>query len=148
MPVVPEFIGRSESDIGRLPVPTRCLTPRLEGKFDQPVPNFDVTDHHHHLASTQMASQANSQRPPIRALLIDISGTLLIGSSPTPGAVWALAELRAAHIPFRLCSNTSKESSDAVHERMRAAGLDVRREELWTSVSSLRAVLKALGVKR
>lgn len=94
-----------------------------------------------------MTSQANSG-PPIRALLIDISGTLLVGSSPTPGAVQALAKLRAAHIPFRLCSNTSKESSDAVHERMRAAGLDVRREELWTSIGSLRAMLKDFGVKR
>lgn len=94
-----------------------------------------------------MTSQANSG-PPIRALLIDISGTLLVGSSPTPGAVQALAKLRAVHIPFRLCSNTSKESSDAVHERMRAAGLDVRREELWTSIGSLRAMLKDFGVKR
>lgn len=95
-----------------------------------------------------MASKPNSHPPPIRALLIDISGTLLIGASPTPGAVQALAKLRAAHVPFRLCSNTSKESSDAVYARMRAAGLDVRREELWTSVGALRAVLKGLGVKR
>lgn len=95
-----------------------------------------------------MAFQPKSNVPPIRALLIDISGTLLIGSSPTPGAAQALLALRKAHIPFRLCSNTSKESSDAVHERMRAAGLDVRREELWTSLGALRAVLKDLGVRR
>ena len=95
-----------------------------------------------------MASQPKSNLSSIRALLIDISGTLVIGSSPTPGAAHALAQLRAAHIPFRLCSNTSKESSNAVHERLRAAGLDVRREELWTSVGALRAVLKELGVKR
>jgi len=95
-----------------------------------------------------MASHLKSSPPLIRALLIDISGTLLVGSSPTPGAAEALATLRSAHIPFRLCSNTSKESSDAVHERMRAAGLDVRREEVWTSVGALRAVLKALGLKR
>ena len=95
-----------------------------------------------------MDSQSNSNLPAIRALLIDISGTLLVGSSPIPGAVQALATLRAASIPFRFCSNTSKESSDAVLERMRAAGLDVRREELWTSIGALRAVLKELGVKR
>ncbi|KAF8547523.1 HAD-like protein [Imleria badia] len=95
-----------------------------------------------------MPPQPKSNLPPIRALLIDISGTLLIGSSPTPGAAQALATLRAAHVPFRLCSNTSKESSNAIHERLRAAGLDVRREELWTSVGALRAVLKELGVKR
>ncbi|KAF8122590.1 HAD-like domain-containing protein, partial [Boletus edulis] len=91
---------------------------------------------------------AKFQPPPIRALLIDISGTLLIGSSPIPGAAQALSTLRAARIPFRLCSNTSKESSHAIHERMCTAGLDVRREELWTSVGALRVVLKELGVKR
>ncbi|KAG8216382.1 HAD-like domain-containing protein, partial [Butyriboletus roseoflavus] len=95
-----------------------------------------------------MVPQANFQPPLIRALLVDISGTLLVGSSPTPGAVQALAKLRAAHVPFRLCSNTSKESSDAMHTRMRTAGLDVRREELWTSVGAVKAVLKRLGVKR
>ncbi|KAG6379587.1 HAD-like domain-containing protein [Boletus reticuloceps] len=86
--------------------------------------------------------------PPICALLIDISGTLLIGSSPIPGAAQALSTLRAARIPFRLCSNTSKESSHAMYERIRTAGLDVRREELWTSIGALRVVLKELGVKR
>lgn len=93
-------------------------------------------------------SEMTFQAPHIRALLIDISGTLLVGSSPTPGAAQALATLRAAHIPFRLCSNTSKESSDAVHKRIRAAGLDVHRAELWTSIGALRAVLKELGVKK
>ena len=92
----------------------------------------------------QMASQA----PPVGALLIDIAGTLLVGPSPTAGAAQALAKLRAAHIPFRFCSNTSKESSDAVHKRMRAAGLDVHRAELWTSVGALKAVLNGMGIKK
>ncbi|KAG9311809.1 HAD-like domain-containing protein [Chiua virens] len=94
-----------------------------------------------------MAFRAKAQ-PPIQALLIDISGTLLIGSSSIAGAAQALAKLRAAHIPFRFCSNTSKESSEAIHKRMQAAGLDVRRAELWTSIGALKSVLKELGVKR
>lgn len=103
-----------------------------------------LTDHHHRIHRiSEMTFQA-----PIRALLIDISGTLLVGSSPTPGAAQALAKLRAARIPFRFCSNTSKESSDAVHQRMRAAGLDAHRAEVWTSVGALRAALKELKVKK
>lgn len=43
-----------------------------------------------------------------RALLIDLSGTLHIGSRAIPRAVESLARLRAAGVPFRICTNTSK----------------------------------------
>ncbi|KAF8838162.1 HAD-like protein [Paxillus ammoniavirescens] len=83
-----------------------------------------------------MAATVPKARVPIRALLIDISGTLLIGSSPTPGAAWALSRLREARVPFRFCSNTSKESTAAVHQKMVEAGLDAKLPELWTSIGA------------
>ncbi|KIJ13917.1 hypothetical protein PAXINDRAFT_176875 [Paxillus involutus ATCC 200175] len=85
---------------------------------------------------------------PIRALLIDISGTLLIGSSPTPGAARALSRLREARVPFRFCSNTSKESTAAVHQKMVDAGLDAKLPELWTSIGAVKNVLKTQNLKR
>ena len=59
-----------------------------------------------------------SARPPLCALLIDLSGTLHVGSAPTPGAVRALARLRAAALPLRLCSNASKEATGALRARL------------------------------
>ncbi|OAX38338.1 hypothetical protein K503DRAFT_770583 [Rhizopogon vinicolor AM-OR11-026] len=90
-------------------------------------------------------------RPVIRALLIDISGTLIIGSTPTPRAVGALAELRRTRLPFRFCSNTSKESTSAIQKRMLDAGFDVQTgesEELWTSLKAARSFIETRGIRR
>ncbi|KAJ7022317.1 haloacid dehalogenase-like hydrolase domain-containing protein 2 [Mycena alexandri] len=73
-------------------------------------------------------------RPRLRALLIDISGTLHVGSKPTPSAIDA---------------NTSKESTHDVSQRLRKLGFEVQEtpqagykgpREVWTSVGSVRRV--------
>ncbi|KAG2132100.1 HAD-like domain-containing protein [Suillus clintonianus] len=88
-------------------------------------------------------------RPIIRALLIDISGTLMIGSTPTGRVVEALAELRRIGFPFRFCSNTSKESTSVLQKRMLDAGFDVREsQELWTSLKAVRSLIQSRGLRR
>ena len=87
-------------------------------------------------------------RPPIRALFIDLSGTLHIGSTPTPNAVRALERLRKARIPFRLTSNTSKESTTDLLSRLHGMGFDVRKEELWTSLGALKDEVTRRGLKK
>ncbi len=91
-------------------------------------------------------------RPLIRALLIDVSGTLQVGVCPTPGAVQALSRLRSAGIPFKLCSNTSKESTQSLVSRLTAQGFDIRDEaesqgskEVWTSIGAVKQALRQLG---
>ena len=87
-------------------------------------------------------------RPPLLALLIDLSGTLHIGETPTPDAVRALARLRASHIAFRFCSNTSKQSTASLHASLLQLGFDIQREELWTSIGAVKNTLDTLGVKK
>lgn len=48
----------------------------------------------------------------LRALLIDLSGTLHVSDTATPGAAAAIRRLREAGIALRWVSNTSKESSE------------------------------------
>jgi ribonucleotide monophosphatase NagD (HAD superfamily) len=86
-------------------------------------------------------------------LLIDLSGTLHIGSNPTPGAVEALRKLRSAQIPFRFCSNTSKESTTVLCDTLRKIGFDVNthhaaQQEVWTSIGAVKKLLVELGLKR
>lgn len=91
-------------------------------------------------------------RPHLRALLVDLSGTLHVGDEPTPGAVHALGRLRAANVPFRLCSNTSKESTESIRKRLEAMGFSgegrIRSEELWTSIGVIGGVLEGRGIQR
>ena len=94
-------------------------------------------------------------RPFIRALLIDLSGNIHVGSTPTHGAVQALQRLRESGIPFRFCSNTSKESTGSLVTRLVGMGFDVQsngggagREEVWTSIGAVKRVAGTMGLKR
>lgn len=87
-------------------------------------------------------------RPKIRALLIDISGTLMLGTMPTPGAVQALGKLRRHGIPFRFCSNTSQESTSVLQKRMEEAGFESESQELWTSLKAVQTHMQTQGLKR
>ena len=89
---------------------------------------------------------------PIRALLIDLSGTLHTESTPLPGAAQALKILRASGIPFRFCSNTSKESTSSLCQTLRRIGFDIppenQHKEVWTSIGAVRQLLENRGLKR
>lgn len=75
--------------------------------------------------------------PKIRALLVDLSGTLHVGDTPTPGSSIGIQQLREAGVVLRWLSNTSKESRHALLERMKRMDLDVREDELFTSLSAV-----------
>jgi ribonucleotide monophosphatase NagD (HAD superfamily) len=116
-------------------------------------------------------------RPLIRAFLIDISGNLHVGSEPTPDAVKAFHRLRASGIPFRLCSNTSKESTYSVIQRLNELGFNIElppnrscsgsspdlpvdqqysakrnrlqgRQEVWTSIGAVTQYIQQQHLKR
>ena len=108
-----------------------------------------------------------THRPPVRAILLDLSGTLHVGSTPTPGAVAALDRLRkhnASHTieasyPFKFCSNTSKEGRRELEARLRGMGFEIYVEEdegssadgdieLWTSLGALSGVLRQRGLRK
>ncbi|KAH9177619.1 HAD-like domain-containing protein [Lactarius sanguifluus] len=87
-------------------------------------------------------------RPAIRALLIDLSGTVHIAAQPTPGSPDAIQRLRASSIPFRFCSNTSKESTTALRDKLARMGIETRDNEVWTSIGAVNSLLRAKGVQR
>lgn len=71
-------------------------------------------------------------------LLIDIDGTLLSDERAIPGADAALARIRAAHLPFRLLTNTSRRSRGTIAEVLRGAGLHVEPDEILTPAALAR----------
>ncbi|GAA5979767.1 hypothetical protein JCM5350_002041 [Sporobolomyces pararoseus] len=83
----------------------------------------------------------------IRALLIDLSGTLHVDSTATPNAKVALERLRNAGIVLRFVSNTSKESRSSLLNKMRKMELDVREEELFTSLSAVKDLVTRRGLR-
>ena len=70
-------------------------------------------------------------------------------------AVDAIRRLREARIPFRLCSNASKESTAVLVSKLRAMGFDFAAgakgdgtKEVWTSIGSVAQFVKGKGFKR
>lgn len=73
-----------------------------------------------------------------RAMIFDMDGTLVLGSSagsgysPLPGAVALLAKLRARGIPFQVFTNGTAKLPREYAASLRVAGLDVRDTEMMT----------------
>ncbi|EZA52288.1 haloacid dehalogenase-like hydrolase domain-containing protein 2 [Ooceraea biroi] len=77
----------------------------------------------------------------ITTVLIDLSGTLHIDNTIIPGAVQALNRLRNAHLSIKFVTNTTKESSNYLYERLTKLGFDLRKEEIFSSLAAARKLI-------
>ncbi|KAK0410341.1 hypothetical protein QR680_005075 [Steinernema hermaphroditum] len=74
-------------------------------------------------------------------LMIDLSGTLHVAKSQTPGAVEALKKLRASQRfspKILFVTNTTKESINVLHNRLTSIGFDIQKNEIFTSLLAAR----------
>jgi len=78
----------------------------------------------------------------VDAVLLDIDGVLAISWEPIPGAIDALAALRREAIPFRLITNTTTHTREALAETLREGGFDVAASEIVTAVVATASYLR------
>ncbi|CAG8497129.1 6563_t:CDS:2 [Acaulospora morrowiae] len=83
----------------------------------------------------------------IRGVLIDLSGTLHVGDKACEGAVSGLKKLRQAAIPFRFCTNTTKESCSTLLRKLSKMGFEVHRNEFFTSLTASRNLILSRGLR-
>jgi hypothetical protein len=88
------------------------------------------------------------QRPAIKALLVDLSGTIHTATQPIARSPDAIRQLRASSFPFRFCSNTSKESTSSLRNTLTKMGIETHDDEVWTSIRALNTLLRAKGLAR
>jgi NagD protein len=69
----------------------------------------------------------------IRSWLMDMDGVLVREEHPIPGADRFLARLQERGIPFLVLTNNSIYTRRDLAARLRASGLDVPEEAIWTS---------------
>jgi NagD protein len=72
----------------------------------------------------------------IESWLMDMDGVLVHEAEALPGAVEFLAALRERELPFLLLTNNSIYTRRDLAARLRASGLDVPEEFIWTSASA------------
>lgn len=83
----------------------------------------------------------------IKGLLLDVDGVLYQAESALPGAASALARLREAGFPFRLVTNTTRNSKAGLLGRLSRMGLDVASSELVTTGEVARAAIARDGAR-
>lgn len=84
----------------------------------------------------------------IRALLVDLEGTVYQHGRLIPGAVEALAEAEARGIPHRFVTNTTSRPRSVIVRDIAAMGLVVDPHALFTAPRAARAYLLGKGFRR
>ena len=78
-----------------------------------------------------------------RSYLMDMDGVLVHGRRPIAGAAQFLDRLRAAGSPFLVLTNNSIFTPGDLAHRLRAGGLEVERERIFTSAMATAAFLRS-----
>jgi NagD protein len=74
-----------------------------------------------------------TKRREIRSWLMDMDGVLVHEETAIPGADRFLGALREREIPFLVLTNNSIYTRRDLAARLRASGLDIPEESIWTS---------------
>jgi len=82
-----------------------------------------------------------------KAVLIDLAGVLYVGEHALPGAADALARLRAAGLPLRFLTNTTRSPRQAIVDRLQRLGFDIAAKEIHTAVHATRQVVASRGLR-
>lgn len=76
----------------------------------------------------------------VRAVLLDVEGTLFAKGKALPGAATAVADLRERGLGVRFLTNIDSQSLAAIAQALAGTGLEVPVEELFTPVSAALAL--------
>jgi HAD superfamily hydrolase (TIGR01458 family) len=79
----------------------------------------------------------------VDGFLLDIDGVLSVSWEPIDGAIDTLTWLRDHGVPFRLITNTTTHSREALAGTLRVAGFSVDADDIITAVVATAAYLRA-----
>ena len=83
---------------------------------------------------------------PIRGVLLDLGGVVYVGNDALPGAVDAVDRVRAASIPIRGITNTTRQPRRALLGKLHRMDLVLEPDELFMPAIAARRYLEANGM--
>jgi len=83
----------------------------------------------------------------LRTLLLDLGGVFYQGDHLIPGALEALARLRASGPALRFVTNTTRQSRAALQRELAGRGIAIAEDELLTPAAAARDLLLARGLR-
>ena len=84
----------------------------------------------------------------VRALLVDLEGTVYQDRRLIPGAAEALARAEARGIPHRFVTNTTSRPRSVIARELGEMGLDVLPERIFNAPRAAHALLAERGISR
>ena len=84
----------------------------------------------------------------VAGILIDLDGTVYQGNELIAGAAAAVERLRGAGVPLLFTTNTSRKSRRDIIDSLRAMGLEVGAEEVFSAPVAASEWLAEQGVRR
>ncbi len=78
----------------------------------------------------------------IKGVLLDVGGVVYVGDTALPGAVDAVAKLKAAGLPVRCVTNTTRTPLWGIVDRLRGMGLDITAEDVFTPARAARSYIE------
>ncbi len=82
------------------------------------------------------AAKATIKHSRVKAVLLDLDGTLYFKGAQVPGAVQALTALRKLGIPLRFLTNTDSKPACILRRELAAMGLPVAELEIFSAASA------------
>jgi HAD superfamily hydrolase (TIGR01458 family) len=79
----------------------------------------------------------------IEGVLLDLGGVVYVGEAPLPGALVALDRLRAAGLPLRYITNTTRTPKRAMLAKLRRLGVPAEDGDLFMPALAARHYLEA-----
>lgn len=77
-----------------------------------------------------------------KGVLLDIAGVIWDGDTLIPGSLEAVAELRAANVPFRLVTNTTRRPKRTLIEQLQESGFAMTAGYVFTGTEAVVAYLR------
>jgi 4-nitrophenyl phosphatase len=106
------------------------------------------------MSGARRAGAQPSRRTPVRGVMFDVDGTLLLsdralgGYELLPGAIEVLTTLKTRQVPFAILTNGSAHPPAEQAAKLRAAGLPVDDEQMITPSSIAADYLQRRGIRR
>lgn len=89
----------------------------------------------------------NSVLHNIRAVLIDLSGTLHVDNFAIKGSQKALEKLKKSGLKVKFVTNTSKENVQAICERLQSLNFNLSKDEIYSSLSASKHLVLSSGLR-